>query len=153
MQVPWVWSQLCHNTEIGLWASYSRALWLVKMHSKVSFNLKALLSYPPPILFDIAAWSQLKSSRNLYLLSFKATAKNSGVQMLLGAPPHSPHQEPDRGLPSRLSKTSRTLRSTERQELLSQSDLVFKVQLINSLSWICLLTVWAWVHYLTSLSS
>lgn len=64
-QVPWVWSQLCHNRKTGLWASYSMALWLVNMFSTVSFNPKALLPYPPPIPSDRAALSQLQRSWNL----------------------------------------------------------------------------------------
>lgn len=46
---------------------------------------KALLPYPPPTPSVITALSQLKSSYNLCLLSFKVTAKNGDVQMLLGA--------------------------------------------------------------------
>lgn len=142
-QVPWVWSQLCHNRKTGLWASYSMALWLVNMFSNVSFNPKALLSYPPPIPSDIAALSQLQRSWNLSPLiqsngSTEQWCANaawcSSTLLRVRASQRCAQRT------QRLPWSPRGPRATERQEWLRVSQIWF----INLLSPLPLLIVWAW---------
>lgn len=141
-QVPWVWSQLCHNRKTGLWASYSMALWLVNMFSTVSFNPKALLPYPPPIPSDRAALSQLQRSWNLSPL----IQSNSSTERLLGVLPPSPVWGASQQFAQRRHRPPWSPwgpRATERQEWLRVSQIWF----ITLLSPLHVLIVWA--RYIT----